>query len=105
LQAIDGHGHMLRSDAAEAFKRAQQESGGRLHVISAYRSAQRQAELYAMYHGKRPVARPGHSEHQSGIALDLHGYNSRASRNALAHNGFVQHVDGDPNHWTYVGHR
>jgi LAS superfamily LD-carboxypeptidase LdcB len=94
---------MLRADAAEAFKRAEQESGGQLQVLSAYRSAATQAKLYAKLHGISPVARPGGSEHQFGIAVDLHGYNSRSARTALAQNGFVQHVAGDPNHWTYVG--
>ncbi|MCX8037105.1 MAG: M15 family metallopeptidase [Candidatus Sumerlaeia bacterium] len=70
----------LRAEAAEACRRlldaAQQESGLRIRVLSAFRSAQTQAylcrrKISAAGIEQRDVARPGHSEHQLGTAVDL----------------------------------
>jgi len=56
---------LMRDSAAE--------EGLNLMVVSAYRSATRQAELFAAQSGDGVVARPYHSEHQTGRALDLWG--------------------------------
>lgn len=73
--------HELREEAAEAtlalFDAAQQE-GLDLTVVSAYRSYAYQVELYDTYiqqYGttltQQMSARPGHSEHQTGLAIDV----------------------------------
>lgn len=71
----------LRAEAAEATEQlfaAAREAGIDLRVISAYRSFAYQQELYEGYaaqHGtdrtNEMSARPGHSEHQTGLALDV----------------------------------
>ena len=71
--------YRLRREAAgalEALVAAARRDGIRLHVVSAYRSWSTQQRLYqrkvtrAGRH-QRSVARPGHSEHQLGLAVDL----------------------------------
>ena len=54
-----------------------------LFISSGFRSFERQQELYTMYTSKDGQemadiysARPGHSEHQSGLCFDLNGTNS-----------------------------
>lgn len=73
--------HSLREEAANATQtmfEAAQEAGISLTVVSAYRSYEYQTELYDNYvrqHGmdatNRMSARPGYSEHQTGLALDV----------------------------------
>src|SRR5882724_5250477 len=55
-------------------------SGGKLHIVSAYRSNDEQAQLYRraiQQHGQADarnwVAPPGHSNHNKGLAVDLGG--------------------------------
>jgi len=71
----------LRQEAAQAFRDmadGARADGISLRSVSAYRSYQTQSGLYAGYlkTGKRAVvdtysARAGHSEHQTGLALDI----------------------------------
>ena len=73
--------HRLREEAAEATEAlfaAAAEDGIDLTVISSYRSYAYQQELYDNYvsqygseHTNEMSARPGHSEHQTGLALDV----------------------------------
>lgn len=76
-----GNGHVLRSDAADALKQllsAANTNGFNLRTLSGYRSYTNQASVYNGY-VKRDgqaladtySARPGHSEHQTGLAVDL----------------------------------
>ena len=62
-------------------KKAKQE-GYRIMVVSSYRSYFYQQELYNYYVKKmglkktdKASARPGHSEHQTGLAIDIEGSN------------------------------
>ena len=74
-------GHMLRAIAAEALQEmaaAAAADGIVLVVGSDYRSAARQAEIYAWQvrtfgqeTADRQSARPGHSQHQLGLAVDF----------------------------------
>ena len=75
-------GVRLRAEAAQALAalRADAAAAGHdLTVLSGYRSHQRQREVYAGWvdhHGSteaadRVSARPGHSEHQTGLAVDV----------------------------------
>ena len=72
----------LRTEAADALEdllAAAAADGHELTVISGYRSHDRQRQVYAGWtarHGSaeaadRVSARPGHSEHQTGLAVDL----------------------------------
>jgi len=133
-----GHGHRLRAEAAEQFllmRDAISEDGMRLAVISSFRSYQTQRNTHSrgvrrsgLESADRQFARAGHSEHQSGLAVDiLHrtGYsfmtqarfeNRREFEWLLdnAHNfGFIlrypyeyTHIHGyifEPWHWRFVG--
>ena len=72
---------LLRSTAAQAAKALIEYGksfGCSLYGISGYRSYARQQEIYekrlaqaGLLHTARYIARPGESEHQSGLALDL----------------------------------
>lgn len=64
--------------ALDSMLRAAAEAGVPMKVISAYRSYQAQASVYEYWVGlqgkaeaDRSSARPGHSEHQTGLAVDL----------------------------------
>ena len=69
----------LRREAAVAFKsmlRAARADGVKLFIVSAYRPWTKQQKLYARRVRRsgweqKTVARPGHSEHQLGTAVDL----------------------------------
>lgn len=79
LEPVDGV--QLRPEAAEAFEvlRADAAAAGhRLTVLSGYRSYERQQQVYdgwVRVHGQKGAdrlsARPGHSEHQTGLAVDI----------------------------------
>lgn len=80
LEAVDGV--LLRTEAAEALEALRADAaaaGHRLTVLSGYRSHARQRQVYAGWvarHGgvaaaDRVSARAGHSEHQTGLAVDV----------------------------------
>jgi D-alanyl-D-alanine carboxypeptidase len=98
--------------------------GHNLYVQSAYRTIERQRELYSQAGGDGAVARPGYSEHHTGRALDLGGpgglldqHGATGTGRWVAENaylyGFIvrytaanQHVTGykdEPWHITFVG--
>ncbi|MFC7876425.1 M15 family metallopeptidase [Isoptericola sp. NPDC057391] len=77
-----GQHDLLRPDAARALERlavdAREATGHELVLASGFRSADYQRRLYARYvdaHGRRAAdafsARPGYSEHQTGLAADV----------------------------------
>jgi len=77
-----GEHDRLRADAARALERladaARDATGHELVLASGFRSADYQRQLYSRYvdaHGRRAAdtfsARPGHSEHQTGLAADV----------------------------------
>lgn len=76
-----GNDQLLRSDAAAAFRRMQADSGAAdvpLIADSGYRSYDYQVDLHQYYlnlHGPELAVlyslRPGHSEHQTGLAVDV----------------------------------
>ena len=75
----------LRKEAKNAFEEMAQQAkkdGYQIILVSAYRSYSYQNELYQHYvktsgknYADRCSARPGHSEHQTGLALDIMGEN------------------------------
>ncbi|MEW6434392.1 MAG: D-alanyl-D-alanine carboxypeptidase family protein [Myxococcota bacterium] len=107
-----GNGKYLRSDAAAAFnamRRDAARAGVNLNPVSGFRTMAEQTYLYNLYRSGRGnlAARPGYSNHQSGISVDVStngSYNSAAYRwlaaNARRY-GFVNDVRGEPWHWTY----
>jgi D-alanyl-D-alanine carboxypeptidase len=130
-----GGGQQMRSEAANAFIKLQSAASGAGHTISAqsgYRSYNTQVATYNRWvselgkaEADRQSARPGHSEHQTGLALDVGGdgcnveecFGSKPSGiwvAAHAHEyGFIirypngkEHVTGylyEPWHLRYVG--
>ena len=76
-----GFGHMMREEAAEHFmpmRDSMREAGLNVHVIIAYRSYNQQryahnraVNRYGSATADRNWARPGHSEHQAGLSVDL----------------------------------
>jgi zinc D-Ala-D-Ala carboxypeptidase len=104
-------GESLRHDAAKAFKRmsaAARAEGIGLWVSSGYRSVREQRQLYARYRkGLGPrAARPGRSNHQRGIAVDVVVGDEDSptyrwlAANACRH-GFLRTVPSEPWHWEY----
>lgn len=76
----------LRHDAKVAYEKMAEQAkkeGYQIILVSAYRSYSYQKELYQHYiktsgknYADRCSARPGHSEHQTGLALDIMGENN-----------------------------
>lgn len=74
-----GRTYELREEAAEAYERmrtAARAAGVKLRVVSAYRSYAVQRNVYLNKlersgYSQTTVAKPGHSEHQLGTAVDL----------------------------------
>jgi D-alanyl-D-alanine carboxypeptidase len=110
LVALPG-GERLRRDAAAAYHRmhaAARAEGFRLWANSGYRTVREQRLLYERYRkGLGPrAARPGHSNHQRGTAVDLvvGDENSPIYRWLAAHacrHGFRRTVPSEPWHWEY----
>ena len=133
-----GGGHMMREEAARQFLNMKADMaalGYRICVITIYRSYQAQIRNYnraaassGLASAESQFARPGHSEHQTGLAVDLlqrtgvvHMSDARfettgeyAWLRENAHKyGFIlrypreyRHVHGfifEPWHWRYVG--
>lgn len=124
----------LRKEACESFiKMSKQAKKHNLSIIgvSAFRSYKYQDNLYNYYVQEKGIkyadsasARPGHSEHQTGLALDVMGSNNDYNlfgetnefkwmiKNAYKY-GFIlrypknkEHITGfkyEPWHWRYVG--
>lgn len=77
VEPIDDDGHALRSDAAAAFRNmraAAASAGVELVVNSAFRTWVNQDYFYKLYLAGTGnlAAKPGYSNHQSGIAVDIH---------------------------------
>jgi peptidoglycan hydrolase-like protein with peptidoglycan-binding domain len=107
-----GGGRYLNARAAPSYKAMQEAArrdGVNLPLLSAFRSMEQQQRLYNLYRSGRgnKAARPGYSNHQMGLSVDLGntgGYGGRNYRwlKQNAHRfGFVNDVRGEPWHWTY----
>jgi peptidoglycan hydrolase-like protein with peptidoglycan-binding domain len=107
-----GNGQYMRADAARNFKAMQEaarKAGVNLSATSGFRSMEQQRVLYQKYlNGTGNLAaKPGYSNHQNGISMDIGGvggYNTKAY-NWLKNNankyGFVNDVRGEFWHWTF----
>lgn len=109
-----GNGKSLRSDAAAKFnqmKAAARRVGVTLAPVSGFRTMAQQRALYAAYRAGRGnlAARPGYSNHQGGLSVDVstNGSYSSAAYKWLARYGrqygFVNDVRTEPWHWTFRG--
>jgi peptidoglycan hydrolase-like protein with peptidoglycan-binding domain len=108
-----GNGKMMRTDAAAAFnkmKAAARRAGVTLTPVSGFRTMAQQRSLYAAYLAGRGnlAARPGYSNHQGGVSVDIStgSYSSSTYRWLARHGrayGFVNDVRGEHWHWTYRG--
>jgi zinc D-Ala-D-Ala carboxypeptidase len=104
-------GHRMHRDAAVAFERMAaeaREAGQPLLITSAWRSYQQQRYLWRLYRkGRGPkAARPGRSNHNRGLAVDLVvGNDDSPTYDWLASNacrfGFRRTVASEPWHWEY----
>lgn len=80
-RGADGDRRLMRREAAYMLEKlfvAAHEQGLHLLGVSAYRSYDRQRQIYeecvkerGLGHAKRYIALPGTSEHQSGLAIDV----------------------------------
>lgn len=76
-------GHLLREETGIAFERMQEDAlaeGYNINIVAGYRSFEEQSELYNGYlstdseeNVDRYTQRPGHSEHHTGMAMDISG--------------------------------
>lgn len=110
--AAVGNGVYLNSRAAGPYKAmlsAARRAGIRLSTTSGFRSHASQTRLYSLYKSGRGnmAARPGYSNHQMGLSVDIGGvggYRTRAFKwlkaNAPRY-GFVNDVRGEYWHWTF----
>lgn len=83
-------------------------TGGRFTINSAKRSPQDQERLYqeSVQAGRpgrgptgMPIARPGTSPHEKGLAVDIQQYNDPMALSALNRAGLYNRIGGDPVHF------
>lgn len=100
-------GKLVEVRTAQAFasmRAAASASGVHISVVSGFRTMDQQRYLYNLYLSGRGnlAARPGYSNHQSGLALDLNtssaGVYNWMSRNASRY-GFRRTVPSEAWHW------
>lgn len=125
------YGYRLREETAEHFtlmQEAMADDDLNLRVVSAYRSYYTQERLhrnernsYGPAYADRGIARPGHSEHQTGLTVDVGQISVRFQEtpefawlcdNAYKYGFILRYPDGlqdihgyryEPWHWRYVG--
>lgn len=104
-----GNGQYLAVEAAGKYKQmlaAARAAGVSLSSTSGFRTHAQQAALFRRY-GAGRAARPGYSNHQQGLSMDIGGvrsYGTRAYKWLQANAGrfgFVNDVRGEYWHWTY----
>lgn len=91
----------LQSQAKQALQRAINDRGIPLLVNSAYRTIAQQMLLYNdRFNNPNPVAPPGRSNHQTGLAIDIE--DPRGWEPFLVRHGW-EPLPGDPPHFDFVG--
>lgn len=123
-----GNGQSLRTEAANSLKMMQDAANGLLTPASGYRSYDHQKSVYDAYvkaEGREKAdtysARPGYSEHQTGLAMDFSPiedtFKDSQAYSWLVDNGYkygwvLRYPEGkepitgymyEPWHWRYVG--
>ena len=74
----ESYGNGINSDAYSAFLRMKEESGFDMTIVSGYRSYEKQESTFKFWCDRDGYeaavmysAKPGHSEHQTGLAIDV----------------------------------
>ena len=95
----------LQPAAKQGLQQAIQERGIKLHINSAYRTIAQQVLLYRWGAdcGSSRVARPGRSNHQSGLALDVSKDTVDDWKPFLEKHGWQWYGEDDRPHFDYVG--
>lgn len=96
----------LHETAAAALERAVRGRSGTLTVTSALRTLPQQYLLYrwaGRCAGVRTAARPGSSNHETGLAIDVASSDLSAFRSALGAQGFAWFGSRDPVHFDFRG--
>ncbi|MCK6547629.1 M15 family metallopeptidase [Myxococcota bacterium] len=114
ITVVTVDGKPVERETADAYwlmRQAAARDGVTIVVVSGFRTMAEQRYLYSCYvncscNDCNLAARPGYSNHQSGLALDLNtaspGVLSWMNRNA-ARFGFARTVPSEPWHWELVG--
>ena len=91
----------VQSPAKQALQRAIQDRGQTMQVSSAYRTIAQQMLLYNdRFNNSNPVAPPGASNHQTGLAIDI--ADARDWDVYLIQYGWIP-LEGDEPHFDYQG--
>ncbi|MBA2664773.1 MAG: S-layer homology domain-containing protein [Bradymonadaceae bacterium] len=107
---MDGKNVGLNTGSAyEKMRVAAAKSGVHIRINSGFRTMSEQQYFYNCYQTKRCnngnlAARPGYSNHQSGLALDVNTSNAAVFRwlnNNASKYGFRRTVPSEPWHWEY----
>jgi D-alanyl-D-alanine carboxypeptidase len=97
----------LQPAAKEALRLAIKDRGGiKIKITSAYRTCAQQFILFRQFKagnlcGILKAARPGRSNHEDGLAIDVPDFENW--RSALRKHGWQWFGGGDPVHFTYTG--
>ncbi|MEO6862188.1 MAG: peptidoglycan-binding protein [Microcoleus sp.] len=101
VDLLDAAFPYVQTPAKEGLQRAIQDRGQRMQVNSAYRTIAQQMLLYNdRSNNSNPVAAPGASNHQTGLAIDIE--DPRGWESYLMPYGW-QPLAGDPPHFNYIG--
>ncbi len=101
VDLLDAAFPYVQTPAKEALQRAIQDRGQTMQVNSAYRTIAQQMLLYNdRSNNSNPVAPPGASNHQTGLAIDIE--DARGWESYLIPYGW-EPLPGDPPHFDYIG--
>ena len=106
-QSFDGLHDKLSTAVTAAAEEYNAATGNKIKLNSAKRDPEKQKELYDAWvaGGKKgmPVAPPGTSLHEKGLAVDIQNYNDPAAVAAMNRQGLQQKVPNDPVHFSFDG--
>lgn len=101
VDLLDAAFPYVQTQAKQALERAIQDRGQTMEVNSAYRTLAQQMLLYNdRANNPNPVAPPGGSNHQTGLAIDIE--NPRDWDAYLIPHGWIP-LEGDDPHFDYTG--
>jgi hypothetical protein len=106
-QNFAGLDDRLESAVTKAAEQYNATTGKKIQINSAKRDPEKQKELYDAWiaGGKQgmPVAAPGTSLHEKGLAVDIQNYNDPSAVAAMNQQGLKQKVPNDPVHFSFDG--
>jgi N-acetylmuramoyl-L-alanine amidase len=101
VDLLDAAFPYVQTPAKQALQKAIQDRGQTMQVNSAYRTIAQQMLLYNdRFNNPNPVAPPGTSNHQTGLAIDIE--DARGWDVYLMQYGW-EPLPGDPPHFDYIG--